>query len=153
MATPTMEMYGSKKQISLITSANTELYYRLEYIMSGLNTPEIYHLLGQMMRTRVKAAKAQGIERPTSLSDVEFFTLLIAFDSDLLNEGELTHTLWAAEHLGGDFKSRVEPLFDLMARRLDAVKDANVPFEEVDDDYPAQLAAEIRKQAEEAANE
>lgn len=149
MATPTMESYGARKQTSLILGANDHLYYQLESTMSGLDVSKILHVLGQLMKTRVKAAKAQGITRPSGLTDIEFFTLLIAVDSDLLTEGELNHALWAAEnHYGGDFKGRIETVFSKMSQRLKAMEGAELPFEAVDDDHEARTAAAIKEQAD-----
>lgn len=147
MTTPTMDIYGNKKQIGLITSDNEHRLLQLESTASGLNVSQIYHVLVELMKTRTKAAQAQEIERPATVSEIEFFVLLVAFDSQLITEGELNHLLWNAQNLGGDFKDRIEPIFKLMATRLENLVESSKPGEQVDDDHPAKVAEEIKRNA------
>lgn len=153
MNTPTLEPRGPKKQIGIQTDTVEHAEMQAEAEDTGLNVSELYHIDVEIKKMLVEASKALGVVRPTAVSDTELYLLLVAKAGGLLNEDELNHLLWSAEHetSGASLKQRLPRLLALFARRLAGYDGAERPFVQVPNDHPqivqAAIEAEALKQA------
>lgn len=162
---PNQDFRGATATISLKADSLDYEHLREGSKAAGLGQSHMLHLSLEMMRLRVLSERFKGnLSVDMFGSDLEAYIWLTAQDSGLISAEELQAGAWAVKHTSGDatFKDRQVGLFELLQRRwleryhewpdeLELVE--GLPFEAVDDDHPAQVAAAIKKQAEEAANE
>jgi hypothetical protein len=154
---PDHNFRGATATISV--KADSQDYERLKVASkaAGLGQSHMLHLLLEMMRLRLASERSKGNFTVDMFgNDLEAFIWLVAQDSGLVDGQEAHASAWVVMNTSGGatFKDRQDGLFELLQKRFaerygDApnLSDEAEPFEAVDDDHPARMAAEIKEQA------
>ena len=138
--------------ISLKADAQDYEALRTHSKAAGLGQSNMLHLLMEMMRLRLDSERSRDNRAVDKFgSDLEAYVWLTAQDSGLVSAEDVQAQAWAVENTwgGAPFKDRLDGTFELLQKRFaDRGGEVNLseefePFEQVDDDHPQKMAAEI----------